>query len=153
MVWANPIPVSVVLLPVVHQGRTGLVVLRRGIEPQRGLVALPGGFLEDHESWQVGGARELSEELQLTLDPASLAPFWFSSTEPRPNRVLLFGAAPLMASVTFAPFVPNAETTERGVVFGPDDLEAVSAFTLHTAAIRRWFAAEGITGPHDYTVL
>ena len=31
-VWANPIPVSVVLLPVVDGARTGLLVIRRGIE-------------------------------------------------------------------------------------------------------------------------
>ena len=32
-VWANPIPVSVVLVPVVKDGKTGLLVIRRGIQP------------------------------------------------------------------------------------------------------------------------
>ncbi len=152
-VWANPVPVSVVLLPLEHAGRTGLVVLRRGIEPQRGRLALPGGFLEDHESWQVGGARELDEELGLSVDPGRLEPFWFASSEPRPNRVLLFGVAPVVQSSSLPGFVPNTESTERGAVFGPEALEDVAAFSLHTAAMRRWFAAAGITGPHGYTAL
>ena len=32
-VWANPVPVSVVLVPVQDAGRTGLLVVRRAIEP------------------------------------------------------------------------------------------------------------------------
>jgi len=41
-VWSNPIPVSVVLVPVERDGRTGLLVVRRDIEPKRGLLALVG---------------------------------------------------------------------------------------------------------------
>ena len=44
-VWANPIPVVVVLVPVGHEARLGLLVVRRGIEPQRGKLALVGGFV------------------------------------------------------------------------------------------------------------
>src|SRR6185436_21045482 len=45
--WRNPLPVAVVLLPVdMTDGRRGLVVIRRGIEPGYGLLALPGGFIE-----------------------------------------------------------------------------------------------------------
>ncbi|MBI1877066.1 MAG: hypothetical protein HYR94_02315 [Chloroflexi bacterium] len=39
--FRNPAPVAVVLLPV----EDGLLVIRRGIEPQRGQLALPGGFI------------------------------------------------------------------------------------------------------------
>lgn len=153
MVWDNAVPVAVLLVPVRDGGRTGLLVLRRGIEPQRGRVALPGGFLEAHETWQEGAARELHEELDVTVDPRTVEAFWFVSTDPRPNRVLLFGVAPAMDVGALGPFSPNAETVERAVVYGPDDLESVMAFPLHTAAARRWFAAAGITGPHGYTAV
>lgn len=150
MVWANPIPVSVVLVPVARAGRTGLLVVRRGIEPGRGRLAIVGGFLEDHETWQQGGARETFEETGVRIDPGALEPFWFTSTEPRPNRVLLFSLAPTIAAESLAPFTPSAETTERGLVFGPEGLESVFAFPLHVAAARRFFAARGVVGPHDH---
>ena len=149
-VWANPIPVSVVLAPFVDGDRTGLLVVRRAIQPQLGKLGIVGGFLEEHESWQVGGAREVREETSATVDPATLEPFWFASSEPRPNRVLLFSVAPAQPVSALPPFAPDAETSERGLVFGPDGLDEVFAFPLHVAAARRYFAAQGITGPHAF---
>ena len=151
-VWSNPIPVSVVLVPVETGRRTGLLVVRRDIEPKKGLLALVGGFLEAHETWQVGGVREIREETGVSVDPVGLAPFWFTSTEPRPNRVLLFSTAPPMAESALGTFTPSNETSERGLVFGPDGLEEVFAFPLHVQAARRFFAERGITGPHDYSI-
>lgn len=150
-VWSNPIPVSVVLLPVRHAAGEGLLVVRRSIEPKRGLLALTGGFLEDHETWQQGGAREVREETGVELDPATLAPFWFTSTAPRPNRVLLFSVAPPIDATALPAFSPSSETSERGLIFGPDGLERVFAFELHAAAVQRYFAASGVSGPSRYT--
>jgi ADP-ribose pyrophosphatase YjhB (NUDIX family) len=149
-VWANPIPVSVVLVPVDHDGRTGLLVVRRSIEPKKGKLALVGGFLEDHETWAQGGAREIREEANVTVDPTTLTPFWFTSTEPKPNRVLLFSEARPLTRASLSPFTANAETSERGLVFGPDGLADVFAFPLHVEAARRFFTARAISGPHDY---
>jgi len=89
-IWANPIPVTVVLVPIVDGDRTGLLVVRRAIPPQIGKLGLVGGFLEEHESWQHGGAREVREETGVIVDPARLETHWFASSEPRPNRLLLF---------------------------------------------------------------
>jgi ADP-ribose pyrophosphatase YjhB (NUDIX family) len=150
-VWANPIPVSVVLLPVVREGRTGLLVIRRGIQPGLGKLALVGGFLEEHETWQIGGAREMREETGVTIDASTLEPFWFTSTEPRPNRVLLFSLAKPVDAPALAAFAPDHETTERGLVFGPNGLGDVFAFPLHVEAARRFFAARGITGDHGFS--
>jgi ADP-ribose pyrophosphatase YjhB (NUDIX family) len=150
-VWSNPVPVSVVLLPVRHASGEGLLVVRRSIEPKQGLLALTGGFLEDHETWQQGGAREVREETGVHLDPAGLSSFWFTSTEPRPNRVLLFSVSRPIDAAALSAFVPSSETSERGLVFGPEGLEPLFAFGLHIEAVRRYFAATGITGPHRYT--
>jgi ADP-ribose pyrophosphatase YjhB (NUDIX family) len=146
-IWDNPIPVSVVLVPVRHQGKIGLLVVRRGIPPV-GKLAIVGGFLEAHETWQQGGAREVLEETGVTLIGAP-EPFWFTSTEPKPNRVLLFSLAPTLDSL--GAFTPNAETLERGLVFGPDGLEGEFAFPLHVQAAKRFFAHLKISGPHAYT--
>ncbi|MGN6111128.1 MAG: NUDIX domain-containing protein [Kofleriaceae bacterium] len=149
-VWANPIPVSVVLAPIVDGDRTGLLVVRRAIPPQVGKLALVGGFLEEHESWQHGGAREVREEAGAIVDPARLEPLWFASSEPRPNRVLLFSVAPPQPIEALPPFAPDAETSERGVIHGPGGLDEVFAFPLHIEAARRYFAARGIAAPHDF---
>ncbi len=152
-IWANPIPVSVILLPVITGDRTGLLVVRRAIQPRMGKLALVGGFLEEHETWAQGGVRELREETGVVMSPDGLEPFWFTSTEPRPNRVLLFSTAPPVSASSFAPFVATNETDERGVVFGPKGLEDVFAFPLHASAARRYFAARGVEGEHGYVTV
>ena len=149
-IWANPIPVSVVLVPVLREGKTGLLVVRRDIEPRKGKLAIVGGFLEEHETWQVGGAREVREETGVVVDAAKLTAFWFVSTEPRPNRVLLFSVAQPLDVSALGPYVRDKETSERGLVFGPGGLDDIFAFPLHAEAARRFFADRGLTGDHDY---
>lgn len=150
-VWANPIPVSVVLVQIVDGARTGILVVRRAIQPQLGKLGIVGGFLEEHESWQQGGARETREETGALIDPATLAPLWFASSEPKPNRLLLFSVAPPQPVASLPPYVRDAETSERGLVFGPGGLEDVFAFPLHIAAAQRYFGERGVFGPHDFT--
>jgi ADP-ribose pyrophosphatase YjhB (NUDIX family) len=153
MVWANPIPVAVVLAPVIHGGRTGLLVVRRGIEPSKGKLALPGGFIEEHETWQQGGAREVREETGVLIDAAKLEPFGFTSTEPKPNRVLLFSVAPPQDSANLAKMTPNEETLERGIIFGPSGIDTDFAFPLHAQAAKRWFASQKLDGPLAFVAI
>lgn len=150
MIWANPIPVSVVLVPVDAGGQTGLLVVRRAIEPQKGKLAIVGGFLEEHETWQHGGAREVHEETGADVDPATLETMWFASSFPKPNRVLLFSVAAPIQEAALPAFHHDAETSERGLVFGPDGLEDVFAFPLHVEAAKRFFSQRGVTGPHAF---
>ncbi|MCE9576425.1 MAG: NUDIX domain-containing protein [Deltaproteobacteria bacterium] len=151
-IWANPIPVVVALVPIAVEDRLGLLTVRRAIPPGIGKLALVGGFLEAHETWQHGGAREVREETGVAIDPAALAPFWFTSTAPRPDRVLLFAlAAPVTEALP--PLVENHEVSERGVIVGPDGLDEIFAFELHAAAARRYFAERGITGAHGFRAL
>lgn len=149
-VWANPIPVAVLLVPIVTEGKTGLLVVRRGIEPGRGRLAFAGGFLEEHETWQAGAAREVREETGIIVDPATIEPFWYTSTEPRPNRVLLFSTAKPIAAENLQAFVPNHEVLERGLIFGPDGLDELFAFSLHVEGARRFFRERSIVGNADF---
>lgn len=152
-VWANPVPVVVALVPVRHQEGTGLLVVRRCIEPARGWIGLVGGFLEEHESWQEGAAREVREECDVRIDPATLTPFWFASTEPRPNMVLLFSVAAELMADALDPFTPNQESSERGLIFGSLGIDELIAFPLHKEAARRWFRGQGIDRHHAYLAL
>jgi ADP-ribose pyrophosphatase YjhB (NUDIX family) len=149
-IWANPIPVSIVLVPIVHESKQGLLVVRRGIEPGRGKLALVGGFLEEHETWAEGGAREVREETGVIVDESTLTPLWFTSTDPRPNRVLLFSTSSALDSAKLPRFVPNTEALERGVIFGVGGLAAQFAFPLHLRAATRFFEERGIAGDHAF---
>ncbi len=149
-IWANPIPVAVVLVQVVDGDRTGLLVVRRAIPPQIGKLALVGGFIEEHESWQHGGAREVREETGVHVDPQALEPHWYASSDPRPNRVLLFSVAPPQPVTALPPFTHDTESSERGLIYGPGGLEDIFAFPTHIEAAQRYFAARGINTPHGF---
>ena len=154
MVWLNPAPVSVLMVPIQHGDRTGLLVVRRGIDPGRGKLALVGGFLEAHETWQVGGKREVLEETGVDIGDASIEPLWFTSTDPKPNRVLLFGrVTTALRSSELSPLPENHETEERGVIFGGGGLEEVFAFSLHIEAVHRFFEGEAADAPHGFISL
>jgi ADP-ribose pyrophosphatase YjhB (NUDIX family) len=156
-IWANPIPVVVVLAPIVvasgDGSRTGLLVVRRAIPPGIGQLALVGGFLEEHESWQHGGAREVREETSVVVEPVTLEPFWYASSAPRPNRVLLFSVAPAQRADELPAWTPDHEASERGVVFGPAGLAQDFCFSTHVEAAERWFAQRGVTGAVDFKPL
>ena len=49
-----------------------VLLVRRALEPGRGKLGLPGGFVDPGESAQEAACREAREELRLNLDPASL---------------------------------------------------------------------------------
>jgi ADP-ribose pyrophosphatase YjhB (NUDIX family) len=138
--WRNPLPVGLVLVPVAFEdGRgPGLIVVRRDIEPARGQLCLPGGFIEFGESWEQGAARELREETGLHADPAEISLFDVLSTG---AHVLVFGIVPPRPAASLPMSAPTDESTEWTVLE-----EAVEvAFPLHTIAIAKFFA--GGTGP------
>jgi ADP-ribose pyrophosphatase YjhB (NUDIX family) len=148
-VFENPIPVVVALVPVRAAAGTGLLVLRRGIEPGRGKLALPGGFLE-LEPWQQGLSREVREEVGFDLPPDGWVPFGFASSDPRPNRLLVFAVCPPVDAAAIPAFVPNPETEAVGIVYQAEGLEALMAFPLHLAQIRRFLACHKSAGPGGF---
>jgi 8-oxo-dGTP diphosphatase len=59
--YENPLPVAVA---VVRQNKK-ILLIKRGIEPQKGRWALPSGFIEIEETPQEACLRELKEETSL----------------------------------------------------------------------------------------
>ena len=62
--WQNAKPAACVLIPN-QQGE--LLMTVRDIEPDKGLLDLPGGFLHETEEPGIGAAREVLEELGVTI--------------------------------------------------------------------------------------
>lgn len=132
--YSNPIPVAVLLLPV----DDGILVVRRGIEPAKGKLALPGGFIETGETWQEGGVRELREEAGVIVSPNDVSEFMVHSANE--NRlVLIFGLCKPLKSWELQPFTPSEESPERLILNKPTEL----AFELHTLAVAKWFQGNG----------
>ncbi len=132
--WRNPLPVAVVLLPVRDGGRRGLVVIRRDIEPARGELALPGGFIEIGETWREAAIRELREETGLAASPDEVNLFDVAST---PSTINVFALLPERALTELPASAPTAETTGWLIV----DTVRPLAFPTHTDAMASYFAS------------
>ncbi|ORT55095.1 NUDIX domain-containing protein [Streptomyces sp. CB03238] len=130
----NPLPVAVALLPVTGEHGTGLVVITRTIEPQRGGIALPGGFIDHAEDWRDAVVRELKEETGIEAFAGDVRPADAMSSPA--GHLLLFGLLPERPAATLPPSTPTDETAGHHLLYAPTEL----AFPLHTAAVTNWFA-------------
>ncbi len=63
--WQNPKPCSSIIIPD-EQGRVLMTV--RGIQPDKGKLDLPGGFLNESEPPEGGAKREAHEELGIDIE-------------------------------------------------------------------------------------
>jgi ADP-ribose pyrophosphatase YjhB (NUDIX family) len=126
--YRNPTPVAVVLLPV----GDGLLTIRRDIEPKRGELALPGGYIDYGEEWRHAAARELREETGIEIDPARVREYRVLSAPD--GTVLIFGLAPGIAELP--DFAANPECSEQVVI--RESLPM--AFPLHNQVVREYFA-------------
>ncbi|GIH26894.1 NUDIX hydrolase [Acrocarpospora phusangensis] len=127
--YRNPLPVAVILLPV----DSGLLVLRRNIEPRLGGLALPGGFIEVGESWQEAAVRELREETGVVTDVSGVR--LFDALSAPDGTVLIFGLAAWTTAEALPPVTATAEATEFLVIDKAQEL----AFPLHTQVVAKYF--------------
>ena len=61
-----------VMVDVVIQSGEGVVLIRRGTDPYKGMWALPGGFVEVGETVENAAVREAKEETSLDVELGSL---------------------------------------------------------------------------------
>lgn len=128
--YLNPLPVAVALLPV----DDGLLVVRRDVEPRRGELALPGGFIDHGEAWQAAVVRELYEETGVRADSDDVRLFDVLSAPD--GTVLICGVLPGTTTAALPETAPTDETTGWELIRGPAEL----AFPLHARVADAYFS-------------
>ncbi|MEW2249656.1 MULTISPECIES: NUDIX domain-containing protein [unclassified Streptomyces] len=131
--YRNPLPVAIALQPVYDTEGTALVVITRAVDPARGGIALPGGYVDDREDWRQAVVRELKEETG--IDAASRDVRLVDAMSSPDGHLLLFGLLPERPADGLPPSAATDETEGRQLLRRPEQL----AFPLHTAAVRAWF--------------
>jgi len=128
--------VALLIVPVsdVSSGGVGVLTVRRGIDPQKGKLALPGGFIETGETWKSAAVRELQEETGLHYPASSVTSFDIKDGR---STVLLFGllSDEVRSSEIVEQFTPNREVTGLEIITEPREL----AFPSHTEVIKQFF--------------
>jgi len=130
--YRNPLPVAVVLLPM----GDGVVVVRRNIEPRKGTLTLPGGYIDLGETWQEGAQRELLEETGIEIDMNDLV--LYDVRNGLDDTLVIMGLAKEMPLDSLKPFT-SKETQEVTIIDRPIEL----GFPLHTEVVKRFFKEKG----------
>lgn len=145
--YFNPTPVVVAIVPVraINPAsgalEVGLLTIERGIEPQLGLLALPGGYLE-YEDWRCGLLRELFEETNIRIDDISCVTLQGARSIDENRKIVLFGSVPPVEQAVLSEFVANRECPRFEIIFEAREL----AFATHTEMATDFFASLGRYG-------
>lgn len=148
MSYNNPTPVAACLIPVrLAHYRTALVGIVRGIDPGKGGLALPGGYVDALESLEVAAAREMREELAFESAPEDWSVC--SSATNSKNRMLGFCQFNRVLSIDESHALArkakgvSAEVLDVRLLH-EDNLTSDTAlvFPLHLAAARAFFQRE-----------
>ncbi|HYH48452.1 MAG TPA: NUDIX domain-containing protein [Acidimicrobiia bacterium] len=129
--YANAKPCAGVL--IMQDGR--LLLLRRAIEPWRGMWDIPGGFCDPEEHPMLTAQREAREETGLDVDVTGFLGLWLDRyPDPSDPDADVTLNAYYHATVGAEVGAPDpAETTEIGW-FSPDELPPI-AFPNHAEAV------------------
>lgn len=136
VVYDNTPTVVAVIVP---KGYNTILMVRRGNEPKKGLLGLPGGYHMRGETWQMAGAREVYEETGyvLTNPEAYMKLLSMETDEYGNNLVIALWEGPTFLDSTWSP--DPAETQE--VVFQDYHIRDTEfAFPRHWLAVKEYFA-------------
>ena len=126
--FRNP---KVVVTALIENGSRVLLV-RRDIEPGRGLWGLPGGFVDWDEHPEQAMVRECAEEIEVRVEPIELLQVEHVITQDEEGIVLL----PYRARLLEGDPAAGDEVQQVGW-FDPDGLPPL-AFSSHRKILQHW---------------
>ena len=129
MSFSNPVPVAVALVPY----NNSLVGIRRGIEPRKGLLAFPGGYINTGETFKEALSREVLEETGITIPTESWELFHIGDSI-QSNRILIFGICKSASEIDLN--FKSDETQEVLLL----ERETSLAFPLHEDARDKFYS-------------
>ncbi|NOZ29383.1 MAG: GNAT family N-acetyltransferase [Chloroflexi bacterium] len=135
--YMNPVVAAGTL--VEQDGR--IVLVRRGVEPGKGLWGLPAGYVEADESAEEAAIRETREESGLEVELDGLIGVYSFGKDTGSRGVLILYAAHVVGGTLHA----GDDATEVAW-FAPDSLppDDQIAFWTHRQALREWQRARAI---------
>lgn len=113
-----------------------LLLVQRGVEPQRGDWCLPAGFVEEDESPREAAIRECCEETGLEIEIGDLLDvISFDDRARRKKGALVLYSAHLVGGR----LTPGDDASDAAL-FAPEELPSNIAFDGHRQAIQAWQA-------------
>lgn len=126
--YHNPVPAVGVLI----EKDGGLVLIQRGVPPDKGCWALPSGFIEADESVEQAAIRETREETGLEIALREIVGvFSFPDGPPTSGIIVFYRARPIGGELC------AGDDAQAVAVFALDDLPDMP-FRTHRQALERW---------------
>ena len=110
----------------------GLLVIRRNIPPSVGGLALPGGYKNVNETWEMGISREVFEETGILVNPDTI--ILASAKTANNGCVLVFGISQRLILEEPVQFTLDHETQEALILTQHEEL----CFPHHDR-MSKWF--------------
>ena len=160
MNYKNPLPVVVGIVkvlsvdvrrrvapPDIYGEYWNLMLVERGKEgdPGFGKPALPGGYINENETYQEALIRELKEELNVDVRLDQVGEWVRVYTSKTSNRLIIAASVDYLLASELPPFIPNPEARSRilrSVTSRFDDL----AFPIHVQAAKDFGYDRAYTG-------
>ncbi len=125
--YANPVPAAAVV--IVQDGK--ILLVKRAIEPKKGLWSLPAGFVEIDETVRACAVRELKEETGLDVELDGLIDATSVFDDPRYVCLLIVFSGHVLGGELVA-----GDDAAEVAYFGPDELPPI-AFRNHARVIEQ----------------
>jgi len=132
--YQNPTPVSTAVIPVSTDDGIRLLAVVRNIEPKRGGVGLPGGYVDKLETFEQAAARETLEETGLCLPPEQFS-LMLSRVTPQNNTIVFCNYNSIVKASDIDLNFSNKET-QKIVLTDP---EQEFCFPSHTEVSKKFW--------------